>query len=62
MIFMDVQMPEMDCLQATAIIRERERVCGSHVPIVAMTGNAMSDDRETCLRAGMDDYIAKLIS
>jgi CheY-like chemotaxis protein len=59
LIFMDVQMPEMDGFQATDRIREMETVSGGHVPIVAMTAHAMAGDRERCLAAGMDDYIAK---
>ncbi|MBA4166145.1 MAG: response regulator [Chitinophagaceae bacterium] len=56
LIFMDVQMPEMDGLEATRMIR----LCLSVQPvIVAMTANAMLGDREECLRAGMDDYISK---
>ncbi len=58
-ILMDVQMPEMDGLQATTAIREHERLTGQHVPIVAMTAYAMSGDKERCLAAGMDSYIPK---
>ncbi len=66
LIFMDVQMPEMDGLEATEEIRKWENdhpVTGvlNHIPIVAMTANAMKGDREKCLEAGMDDYIAKPI-
>ncbi len=61
LIFMDVQMPGMDGFETTAVIRERERSSGRHVPIVAMTANAMKGDRERCLAAGMDDYVSKPI-
>jgi CheY-like chemotaxis protein/HPt (histidine-containing phosphotransfer) domain-containing protein len=61
LILMDVQMPEADGMEATAMIRAHERQSGDHVPIVAMTAHAMKGDREACLAAGMDGYIAKPI-
>jgi two-component system, sensor histidine kinase and response regulator len=57
--FMDVQMPEMDGLAATAAIRESEKKSGAHLPVFAMTAHAMKGDRERCLEAGMDGYITK---
>jgi signal transduction histidine kinase/DNA-binding response OmpR family regulator len=59
LILMDLQMPEMDGFAATAAIRERERESGTHLPILAMTAHAMKGDRERCLEAGMDGYVAK---
>ena len=58
LIFMDCQMPIMDGLTATRAIRAAEGA-RAHVPIVALTGNALPGDREACLAAGMDDYLAK---
>ena len=62
LIFMDVQMPDIDGFEATRRIREQERLGRPRTPIVAMTAHAMSGDRERCLEAGMDDYVSKPIS
>ena len=59
LILMDVQMPVRDGLEATRMIREEERATSAHIPIVAMTAHAMKGDRERCVAAGMDDYVAK---
>ena len=59
LMLMDIQMPEMDGLEATAAIRLREKATGRHTPIVALTANVMKYDQQTCMEAGMDDYLAK---
>jgi CheY-like chemotaxis protein/HPt (histidine-containing phosphotransfer) domain-containing protein len=60
-VLMDVQMPEMDGLEATAIVRAREKQAGGHIPIVAMTAHVMKGDRDRCIEAGMDEYVPKPI-
>ncbi len=61
LILMDVQMPEMDGLEATRLIRAREQQSGRHIPIIAVTAHSLKGDRERCLESGMDDYAAKPI-
>ena len=61
LILMDVQMPDMDGLEATQVIREHEQTTGAHIPIIAMTAHAVKGDRDRCLEAGMDEYVSKPI-
>ena len=61
-VLMDVRMPTMDGLTATRRIRETEKETQRHLPIIAMTAHAMKGDRDRCLEAGMDEYVAKPIN
>ncbi len=59
LIFMDIQMPEMDGFDATDRIREHETPLGRHTPIIALTAGVSKEEREKCLRSGMDDFLSK---
>jgi len=61
LILMDIQIPQMNRMEATARIRENENITGGHDPIVALTAHTMKGDQELCLAAGMDGYLAKPI-
>ena len=61
LLLLDVHMPELDGFQVVQAIRERERTAGGHLPIIALTARSRKEDRERCLAAGMDDFLAKPI-
>jgi PAS domain S-box-containing protein len=61
LLLLDVHMPELDGLQVIRTIRERERAVGGHLPVIALTARSRKEDRDQCLAAGMDDFLAKPI-
>jgi CheY-like chemotaxis protein len=62
LMLLDVHMPELDGIEVVRGIRERERVTGGHLPVIALTARSRKEDRERCLAAGMDDFLTKPIS
>jgi CheY-like chemotaxis protein len=61
LVLMDVQMPELNGFEVTAVIRQKEAAIGGHLPIIALTAHAMKGDQELCIAAGMDAYLSKPI-
>jgi CheY-like chemotaxis protein len=61
-VWMDVQMPAMDGFEAMAVIWERERQTGAHLPVIRLTAHAMAGDQERCLAAGMNNYVSKQLN
>src|SRR5258708_38887194 len=59
LMLLDVHMPELDGIEVVRGIRERERVAGGHLPVIALTARSRAEDRERCLAAGMDDFLTK---
>jgi len=59
LLLLDIHMPELDGFQVVEVIRERERTAGGHLPVIALTARSQQEDRERCLRAGMDEYLTK---
>ena len=62
LLLLDVHMPGCDGFQVIEALRQREQATGGHLPVIALTARAMRSDRERCLQAGMDDYLAKPIA
>jgi two-component system, sensor histidine kinase and response regulator len=62
LLLLDIHMPELDGFQVVGAIRERERTAGGHLPVIALTARSRKEDRERCLRAGMDECLANACS